>query len=58
MQFARDGAALVFLAPVFAVIAAAIRLTSPGPVFFKQPRAGRGGHAFRVWKFRSMYADA
>ncbi|HEY3021669.1 MAG TPA: sugar transferase [Solirubrobacteraceae bacterium] len=58
LDVALAGTALVALSPVFAVVAAAIRLTSPGPVFFKQPRAGRGGRAFRVWKFRSMYADA
>jgi exopolysaccharide biosynthesis polyprenyl glycosylphosphotransferase len=52
------GTALVVLTPLFAAIAAAIKLTSRGPVVFKQPRAGRGGEGFRVWKFRSMYADA
>jgi len=40
------------------VIAAAIKLESRGPVFFRQVRAGRGGNVFRVFKFRSMYADA
>lgn len=34
--------------------AAAIRLTSPGPVFFRQERIGMGGRPFRVWKFRTM----
>ena len=52
------GAALIALAPVFGLIALAIKLTSRGPVFFRQPRAGRGGETFLVWKFRSMYADA
>ncbi|HEY3190412.1 MAG TPA: sugar transferase [Solirubrobacteraceae bacterium] len=58
LDVAVAGAALVAVAPLFALIAAAIRLTSSGPVFFKQPRAGRSGREFRVWKFRSMYADA
>ena len=37
-----------------AVCGAAIRLTSPGPVFFRQERVGWGGRPFRVWKFRTM----
>jgi lipopolysaccharide/colanic/teichoic acid biosynthesis glycosyltransferase len=49
---------LFLLAPLLAVIAAAIKLTSPGPVFFKQRRAGRGGQPFWVYKFRSMVVDA
>ena len=36
----------------------AIRLSDPGPVFFRQPRVGREGKTFRVWKFRTMYVDA
>jgi len=49
---------LVLLAPVFAVTAIAIKLDSPGPVFFKQIRAGANGSVFRMYKFRSMYIDA
>ncbi|HEX6498573.1 MAG TPA: sugar transferase [Micromonosporaceae bacterium] len=49
---------LVLLIPVFAVIALAIRISDPGPVFFRQPRVGREGKKFRVWKFRTMYVDA
>jgi len=49
---------LIALLPVFAAIAAAIKLTSPGPVFFVQTRVGRGGRPFRMLKFRSMTADA
>ena len=45
---------LLVFAPVFLVIAAAIRVTSRGPVFFIQPRAGQGGHPFRLIKFRTM----
>lgn len=40
------------------VIAIAIRLDSPGPVFYHQDRVGRGGRVFRIYKFRSMRADA
>jgi len=50
--------ALVLLAPGFAVIGALIRLGSPGPVFFRQTRVGAGEHAFRIYKFRTMVADA
>lgn len=46
--------ALVLLLPLFAGIAAAVRLDSPGPVFFRQRRAGRHGRIFSIFKFRSM----
>lgn len=49
---------LVFLAPVFLLVALAIRLDSPGPVFFRQERVGRFGRPFRIFKFRTMVADA
>jgi putative colanic acid biosynthesis UDP-glucose lipid carrier transferase len=45
---------LVMLLPLFLVIAACIKLSSPGPVFFKQPRLGLNGKKFNVYKFRSM----
>ena len=43
---------------VLAVCAAAIRLDSPGPVVFSQWRTGRNGQRFRMWKLRTMVADA
>lgn len=49
---------LVVLAPLFAVVALAIAATSPGPVFFRQERVGRGGRTFRIHKFRTMRVDA
>ncbi|HET9516834.1 MAG TPA: sugar transferase [Actinoplanes sp.] len=49
---------LVVLAPLLAVVAVGIRLASPGPVFFRQPRVGHEGRTFRVWKFRTMDVDA
>ena len=49
---------LIVMLPVFAVIAIAIKVTSPGPVFFSQPRMGRRGRQFRMHKFRTMVADA
>lgn len=39
-------------------VALAIKLDSPGPVFFSQPRVGKNGRIFRIYKFRSMYVDA
>lgn len=48
------GAALVLLAPLFGVIALLIKRDSPGPVFFRQTRVGRGGRPFQFLKFRSM----
>lgn len=50
--------ALAVLSPVFAGIAAAIKLEDGGPVFFRQARAGRGQAKFYVWKFRTMRVDA
>ncbi|HWP20335.1 MAG TPA: sugar transferase [Burkholderiaceae bacterium] len=50
--------ALLLLAPVFVLIAIAIKLDSPGPVFFRQERVGRHGVPFRIHKFRTMVADA
>ncbi len=52
------GLGLLLLAPLFAVVAIAIRLDSPGPVLFSQTRVGKNGKTFRCWKFRSMYVDA
>jgi exopolysaccharide biosynthesis polyprenyl glycosylphosphotransferase len=49
---------LVALAPVLAGVAIAIRLDSPGPIFFRQRRVGQNGRSFEMLKFRSMYRDA
>jgi exopolysaccharide biosynthesis polyprenyl glycosylphosphotransferase len=53
-----SGLALVLLSPMFAAVALAIRLESPGPVFFRQRRSGLNGRVFDMLKFRSMYVDA
>ncbi|ELZ7674439.1 exopolysaccharide biosynthesis polyprenyl glycosylphosphotransferase, partial [Klebsiella pneumoniae] len=45
---------LFLISPVLAVIALLIKLTSPGPILFKQIRYGMDGKAIKVWKFRSM----
>lgn len=39
-------------------VALAIKIDSPGPVFFSQTRIGKNGRRFKIWKFRSMYTDA
>ncbi|MEM7232901.1 MAG: sugar transferase [Planctomycetota bacterium] len=49
---------LLTLSPLFALIAWAIRRRNDGPVFFSQVRVGRDGRLFRMWKFRTMVADA
>jgi sugar transferase (PEP-CTERM system associated) len=49
---------LVLAAPLMVIAAAAIRLTSPGPVLYHQQRVGKNGHIFTVHKFRSMRVDA
>jgi exopolysaccharide biosynthesis polyprenyl glycosylphosphotransferase len=49
---------LIVVLPLFIAIAIAIRISDPGPIFFRQARVGREGRTFRVWKFRTMYTDA
>lgn len=50
--------ALVFVLPLFPVIALAVRLSSPGPIFYVQRRTGLNGKPFKLWKFRTMVHDA
>jgi exopolysaccharide biosynthesis polyprenyl glycosylphosphotransferase len=49
---------LLLLAPLCAVIAVIVKLSSPGPVIYRQTRCGKFGRPFQVFKFRSMRADA
>ena len=53
-----SGLGLLMLAPVFMLIAVAIKVDSRGPVFFRQERIGRGGVPFFIHKFRTMLVDA
>lgn len=46
---------MILIAPVLLVVALAIKLDSPGPVFFRQQRMGWSGKIFSIWKFRSMH---
>ena len=50
--------ALLVLSPVMLLLALLIRATSPGPIFYRQKRAGLGGREFNMLKFRSMMVDA
>jgi exopolysaccharide biosynthesis polyprenyl glycosylphosphotransferase len=50
--------ALILLGPVLALIALVVKLTSPGPVLFRQTRVGKDGQEFQMLKFRTMIEDA
>jgi exopolysaccharide biosynthesis polyprenyl glycosylphosphotransferase len=58
LDLAVASAALLFMLPLLAAVAVAIKLDSRGPVLFRQQRAGRRGDVFGLFKFRSMYTDA
>lgn len=53
-----SGGALLALMPLIGLIGLAIKLETTGPVFFTQTRVGKNGVPFKIFKFRSMYADA
>jgi exopolysaccharide biosynthesis polyprenyl glycosylphosphotransferase len=58
MDIAGAAAILLFLAPLMTFLAAAVKLTSHGPVFFRQKRIGQGGNPFGMLKFRTMVDGA
>lgn len=53
-----SGIGLIFLGPAFLLLAIAVKLNSSGPVFYRGVRVGRFGASFKIYKFRSMVADA
>ena len=53
-----SGLGLLFMLPIFLVVAIIIKCTSKGPVFFRQVRVGKNGKPFRIFKFRTMVVDA
>jgi exopolysaccharide biosynthesis polyprenyl glycosylphosphotransferase len=58
LDFLSAALGLILLSPLFLGIAIAIKLDSPGAVFFRQPRMGLHGHIFQMWKFRTMVVNA
>ena len=58
MDIVISGGALAVLWPVLLLIAVAIKIDDPGPVFYRQVRVGRDGKEFRIFKFRTMVVDA
>ncbi|MGD0539461.1 MAG: sugar transferase [Verrucomicrobiota bacterium] len=58
LDFVGSSLLLAFLAVPLLLVALAVRLTSPGPVFFRQQRSGLNGRPFTMLKFRSMVSDA
>jgi len=57
-DFALSFLLMIFLLPVFIVLAVLIKMDSPGPVFYRTRRYGRYGHVFNMYKFRSMVINA
>jgi exopolysaccharide biosynthesis polyprenyl glycosylphosphotransferase len=53
-----SGLMLLFLSPILSCIAAAVRITSRGPMLYRQQRVGRDGRVFQMLKFRTMHQDA
>jgi len=49
---------LILISPLLLIVAILIKLSSPGPVFYRGERIGRGGKSFRIFKFRTMVVDA
>lgn len=58
IDFFASGIGLILLSPFFAIFAIAIKISSKGPVFFRQERSGVNGRKFTLLKFRTMVADA
>ena len=58
LDVALSGTGLVLSAPLWALVALAVKLEDGGPVFYRQERVGQGGYLFEALKFRSMVPDA
>ncbi len=58
IDFLSSSAVILLATPLYLVIALAIKLDSPGPIFYKQTRIGLHGKPFKVWKFRTMVVNA
>jgi lipopolysaccharide/colanic/teichoic acid biosynthesis glycosyltransferase len=58
LDITATGLGLLLIAPMLAFVALAIKVTSPGPVFYWQERIGEGGRRFKMWKFRTMVVNA
>jgi Undecaprenyl-phosphate glucose phosphotransferase len=58
MDFIIASVVLILISPIMAIIALAVKLTSPGPILYRQERCGLNGKAFDMYKFRSMRTDA
>ncbi|MDO4741655.1 MAG: sugar transferase, partial [Eubacteriales bacterium] len=58
MDIVISGCALAVLWPVLLLVALAIKIDDPGPVFYRQVRVGKDGKEFRIFKFRTMVVDA
>lgn len=58
MDFCFAALFIALISPIYLLIAIAIKIDSPGPVFFKETRMGLNGKKFKIWKFRTMQTDA
>jgi exopolysaccharide biosynthesis polyprenyl glycosylphosphotransferase len=58
LDFVLSLAALILLSPLLVLLALLIKITSPGPVLFRQERSGLNGRPFTIYKFRTMVSDA
>lgn len=58
MDFSGGLVGVIILSPILMIIALLIKLTSKGPVFFRQERLGKNGKLFKIFKFRTMIVDA
>lgn len=56
-DFCAASVGIVAISPVLLAAAAAVAVTSPGPIFFRQERVGKNGRPFRIFKFRTMYVN-